>query len=77
MNLAQTTRQAQDARALREWLHTVILLGFLALLLLAGSVFAAAREVKGFALTVSDLDRSVAFFEQALGFRKTGERPSD
>jgi catechol 2,3-dioxygenase-like lactoylglutathione lyase family enzyme len=46
----------------------------LALALVAGSVLAAAREIRGFVLTVSDLDRAVAFYEQALGFRKVGER---
>ena len=74
MNLAQTAKQAQQHRALREWLQTVALLLALVLILVAGSAFAGAREVKGFVLTVSDLDRSVAFFEQALGFRKVGER---
>ena len=33
-----------------------------------------ALEIRGFALTVSDLDRAVAFYEQALGFSKVGER---
>src|SRR5438128_1943857 len=33
-----------------------------------------ALEIQGIALTVSDLDRSVAFYEGALGFRKVGER---
>lgn len=33
-----------------------------------------ALEIHGIALTVSDLDRSVAFYEGALGFRKIGER---
>jgi catechol 2,3-dioxygenase-like lactoylglutathione lyase family enzyme len=45
-----------------------------ALALLAGTVFAGAREIRGFTLTVSDLDRSVAFYEQALGFTKVSER---
>ncbi|HXV09071.1 MAG TPA: VOC family protein, partial [Burkholderiales bacterium] len=45
-----------------------------ALALAASAVFAGAREIRGFALTVSDLDRAVAFYEQALGFRKVGER---
>lgn len=35
---------------------------------------AGAKEVKAFVLTVRDLERSVAFFEQALGFEKVGER---
>jgi catechol 2,3-dioxygenase-like lactoylglutathione lyase family enzyme len=44
-----------------------------ALALVASTVF-AAREIRGFALTVSDLDRAVTFYERALGFRKVGER---
>ena len=48
MSFAQTTIQAQQARTLRDWLHTLLLLAFAALLLLAGSAFAGAREVKGF-----------------------------
>lgn len=74
MALSQNARQARLARMAREWLHTLALVAVVSLLLLAGGAFAGAREVKGFVLTVSDLDRSVAFFEQALGFRKTGER---
>ena len=74
MGLAHSTRQAQAAHMRREWLHTLLLLAVVAILLLSGSAFAAAREVKGFVLSVSDLDRSVAFFEQALGFRKIAER---
>ena len=46
----------------------------LALTLVTGSVFAQAREIRGFALTVSNLDQAVAFYEQALGFRKVDER---
>jgi len=45
----------------------------LALALFASSVF-AAREIRGFTLTVSDLDKSVAFYEQALGFSKVSEQ---
>jgi catechol 2,3-dioxygenase-like lactoylglutathione lyase family enzyme len=74
MRLAQTTPPARQTRARRKWLHTLALSTAISLTLLAGDALAAAREVKGFVLTVSDLDRSVAFFEQALGFRKTGER---
>jgi catechol 2,3-dioxygenase-like lactoylglutathione lyase family enzyme len=44
------------------------------LALLAGTVFAGAREIRGFALTVSNLDNAVVFYEQALGFKKLGER---
>jgi catechol 2,3-dioxygenase-like lactoylglutathione lyase family enzyme len=36
--------------------------------------FAAALEIKGFVLTVSDLDRSVRFYEKALNFNKVSER---
>ncbi len=44
----------------------------LALLLwaVAASALARALEVRGLTLTVADLDRSVAFYESALGFRK-------
>lgn len=42
--------------------------------LFVSSAFAKALEIKGFALTVSDMDKSVAFFEQALGFSKTADR---
>jgi catechol 2,3-dioxygenase-like lactoylglutathione lyase family enzyme len=54
----------------------VLALGFalLASTVLAGSALAGAREIRGFALTVSDLDRAVGFYEQALGFRKVEER---
>ena len=40
----------------------------LALSLLASTVFAGAREIRGFTLTVSNLEAAVAFYEQALGF---------
>jgi len=46
----------------------------LALSLLASTVFAGAREIRGFTLTVSNLEASVAFYEQALGFRRVDER---
>lgn len=42
--------------------------------LFVSSAFAKALEIKGFTLTVSDMDRSVAFFEQALGFSKLSDR---
>jgi catechol 2,3-dioxygenase-like lactoylglutathione lyase family enzyme len=41
---------------------------------LASTAFARALEVKAITLSVSDLDRSIAFFEQALNFKKTGEK---
>lgn len=50
------------------WLAAAILA------LAALSVWGQVREVRGFALTVSDLDRSVAFYEGALGFQKVAER---
>jgi catechol 2,3-dioxygenase-like lactoylglutathione lyase family enzyme len=37
------------------------------------SAFAQAREIRGFALTVSKLEDAIAFYEQALGFRKVSE----
>jgi catechol 2,3-dioxygenase-like lactoylglutathione lyase family enzyme len=52
----------------------VLLFAALALSLLASTVFAGAQEIRGFALTVANLDSSVAFYEQALGFEKVGER---
>src|SRR5690349_21368818 len=44
------------------------------LALLASAVFAGAKEIRGFALTVSNLDKAVTFYQQALGFEKVGER---
>lgn len=41
---------------------------------LATGVHARALEIKGVALSVSDLNRSIAFYETALGFKKVGER---
>jgi catechol 2,3-dioxygenase-like lactoylglutathione lyase family enzyme len=52
----------------------MLLLLALALAVLAGSVFAQTRQIRGFALTVSNLDQAVAFYEQALGFRQVGQR---
>jgi catechol 2,3-dioxygenase-like lactoylglutathione lyase family enzyme len=54
--------------------NLVLLVLLAALLLFASSVFAAAREIRGFALTVSNLDRAVEFYRQALGFAKIDER---
>jgi catechol 2,3-dioxygenase-like lactoylglutathione lyase family enzyme len=50
------------------------LLALLITVLFVSSAFAKALEIKGFTLTVSDIDRSVTFFEQALGFSKTADR---
>jgi catechol 2,3-dioxygenase-like lactoylglutathione lyase family enzyme len=52
----------------------MLLLLALALALVTSTVFAQAKEIRGFALTVSNLDQAVAFYEQALGFRKVDER---
>ena len=46
----------------------VIVLAFMS------AALARALEVRGFVLTVSDMDRSVAFFEQALDFKKVSDR---
>ncbi|MGH8671856.1 MAG: VOC family protein [Burkholderiales bacterium] len=40
----------------------------------ASACFADVREIRSFALTVSDMQRSVAFYERALGFQKVAER---
>jgi catechol 2,3-dioxygenase-like lactoylglutathione lyase family enzyme len=52
----------------------MLLVVALSLSLLASTVFAGAREIRGFALTVSNLDSAVAFYQEALGFKKVGER---
>jgi catechol 2,3-dioxygenase-like lactoylglutathione lyase family enzyme len=52
----------------------LLLVAALSLSLLASTVFAGAREIRGFALTVSNLDSAVAFYQEALGFKKVGER---
>ena len=52
----------------------VLLLAALCISLLASAAFAGASEIRGFALTVSNLDSAVAFYEQALGFQKVGEQ---
>lgn len=55
-----------------SWLNRSLLAA--TLWLAAFSAFAGALEIKSLALTVSDLDRSVAFHEKALDFRKISER---
>jgi len=55
--------------ATRVWLF-VLLFALFAL----GTAQGRALEVRAIVLTVSDLDRSVAFYEHALGFQKVGER---
>lgn len=44
------------------------------LLLTVTNAFAGAREIRGWTLTVSNLDASVRFYEQALGFAKVDVR---
>lgn len=44
------------------------------LVLFVSNVFAGAREIKGWTLTVSNLDEAVGFYQQALGFAKVEER---
>lgn len=44
------------------------------LCLFVTNAFAGAREIKGWTLTVSNLDQATRFYEQALGFTKTDER---
>jgi catechol 2,3-dioxygenase-like lactoylglutathione lyase family enzyme len=52
-----------------------VLAGFVVLTaLLANIAFGRALEVVAITLSVSDLDRSVAFFEQALSFKKVDEK---
>ncbi len=58
------------ARALRTTTHVLSAV----LLLVAVAAYGRALEIHGIVLTVGDLDRSVAFYESALGFRKVGER---
>jgi catechol 2,3-dioxygenase-like lactoylglutathione lyase family enzyme len=63
-----------DRGRIARWAHWLTIGIALWMLLIAGTALAAAREVRAIALTVSDLDAAVAFYEQALGFRKLGER---
>jgi catechol 2,3-dioxygenase-like lactoylglutathione lyase family enzyme len=52
----------------------LLVVAALSLSLLASSVLAGAREIRGFALTVSNLDSAIVFYQEALGFQKVGER---
>lgn len=63
----------KPASPFREQIYAV-LLALTITVLFVSSAFAKALEIKGFTLTVSDMDRSVAFFEQALGFSKMTDR---
>jgi catechol 2,3-dioxygenase-like lactoylglutathione lyase family enzyme len=58
---------------LRERLYAT-LLALVVVAIFSAGVFARALEIRGFALTVSDMDRSVEFFERALDFKKISER---
>ena len=51
------------------WLFTLFVV-----VLVAGAAHGRPLEVRMIVITVSDLDRSVAFYENALGFQKVGER---
>lgn len=53
---------------------SILLVVALTLCSLANSALARALVLDSFALTVSDLDRSIAFYEDALNFRKISER---
>jgi hypothetical protein len=64
-------RIAAGSRKLRDL--ALCLLPF-ALFWAIGFAHGRALEIHAITLTVSDLDRSVAFYEDALGFRKVGER---
>lgn len=59
----------------RERLHALTL-ALVVMLLFISAAFGKALEIHGFILTVSDMDRSIAFYEQALGFNKTADRVS-
>jgi catechol 2,3-dioxygenase-like lactoylglutathione lyase family enzyme len=63
---------AISTTVLRERLYATILA--VVVLLCSAGAYARALEIRGFALTVSDMDRSVEFFERALDFRKVSER---
>jgi catechol 2,3-dioxygenase-like lactoylglutathione lyase family enzyme len=57
----------------RTTIDRLTLLALCIVLAVFASTVFAAREIRGFTLTVADLDRSVAFYEQALGFTKVHE----
>jgi catechol 2,3-dioxygenase-like lactoylglutathione lyase family enzyme len=63
-----------DRNRLARWVHWLTIGIALWMVLIAGTALAAGREVRAIALTVSDLDAAVTFYERALGFTKVGER---
>lgn len=73
-----TAVPANGVRRLDNWApRLAVALGlwlFVGLDGLAGWAFAGAREISGLVLTVSNLERSVAFYETALDFKKVSER---
>jgi len=66
MGKSEGTSKPDGARA---WLFTLLVALFA-----VGAAQGRALEVRAIVITVSDLDRSVAFYENALGFQKVGER---
>jgi catechol 2,3-dioxygenase-like lactoylglutathione lyase family enzyme len=60
--------------SLRAWRNALTLTLTLALLLAAQAVLAGAREIRTIVLTVSDIERAVAFYEGALGFERAADR---
>jgi hypothetical protein len=67
-------RIAAGSRKLREERQLALCLLPLAFFWAIGFANGRALEIHAIALTVSDVDRSVAFYENALGFRKVEER---
>lgn len=62
----------------RQWKrrrNASLVLALAALLwLCATAAFARALEIRGIVITVAELDRALAFYETALGFKKVSER---
>lgn len=58
----------------RRWTAGLGLALMWAALSWAALAWAAVKSVEGIALNISDMDRSVAFYEAGLGFKKVAER---